>query len=1236
MSKRIKNRTTIGVLPGWQAYTGTLDSFLAAVFHGIRKAAVEWDCNLMFACGIGAQRSIDLGKPAWPVIVPEVDFVPVGPWNTDGLIVLPPLALDIGTFYFQELIASGFPLVFGGDRAAGPAVVPDNEAGIREAFCHLCEHGHQSIAFIAGHKHRELGDSGMRLRAYLAGVEEMGLEYDPDLIAYGHHTYEGGKEAMKEILSRGGHFSAVLASNDESAIGAIDVLRDNGLAVPQDVAVIGFDDRSEAKANVPLLTTVHHPMVDLGYQCVEYLLKVIRGDIKGNELVRIPTRLVIRETCGCLPGAMMNPGPNVGINLAKNTHAAQRPPRAGSIPGVGYDLETSVRQKPDGDVAVSRTITLTVYKEIQRLSLREVEYLCTSLVEAFKFSLMHGDETAFLSTLQQILEYVSSLGDDLYAWQVAVSLLRESALSLLGPAVPVLTSQQMEDMLHRARVGISEVSRVRASRLAVEQASIADQIGRMTTLFFAARDEAEVFQFLVDGVKSIGIHNVTAAIYEPDGEDLIAWSILQTPHTRYKGDRRFPTRHYPPEGLYPTNRPYILAIAPLHIGDQGRGFIAFDTVNFDMIAMIVRQVEAALKGVHLLREREEARRLADEGRRMAEEANRLKSRFLSIVSHEIRTPLNLIFSLSDMLLRESQPVSSDRCIVDKNDLERIHIGAQHLDSLIRDVLDLARSDVGQLKLTCEPLNLSEVLESASAIGKQLASGKNLEWKVAIPEDLPRVWGDRTRLRQVILNLVNNAVKFTARGEIALSASVEDGYVTVAVADTGLGIPRNEQDVIFEEFRQSKRTTARGFGGLGLGLSICKRLVEMHAGTIGVSSTGKEGEGSRFFFSLPVMTDQGREDREDIALTQVQQVLLLVKDRGSADLLEAHLAEQGYKVKVYQIKQDDDWLVRVLQVAPDVIVIDLGLTAERGWEILSVLKENPAAREIPVLFYTIERGEDKGSLLEVDFLIKPIGTVELANALIAQGLLPQGWNGENNTILVIDDDLVILDLHSRIIQAQFKDYRVITASNGREGLEIIRREKPSLVLLDLIMPELDGFGVLDAMRREEISRDIPVIILTGQVLTSEDMLRLNQGVAGVLGKGLFSVEETLNHISAALARKRKPGSEHQRLVLKAMAYIHANYPESITRSDIARSVGLSERHLTRCFRQELGITPITYLNRYRVRQAKAMLEAGNKRISDISADVGFSTSGYFTRVFRDEVGVSPREYLRNKVRVNKNP
>jgi CheY-like chemotaxis protein len=330
----------------------------------------------------------------------------------------------------------------------------------------------------------------------------------------------------------------------------------------------------------------------------------------------------------------------------------------------------------------------------------------------------------------------------------------------------------------------------------------------------------------------------------------------------------------------------------------------------------------------------------------------------------------------------------------------------------------------------------------------------------------------------------------------------------------------------------------------------------------------------------------------------------------------------------QVGVGSDWLAALLFTSPDVVAIDLDLTSERGWEILKILKENPATKDIPVLFYTLAGGEGRGSLLEIDYLTKPVGTAALVESLVSQGLLNrEGTRDEEKTILVVDDEPGILELHVRIVETQLPHNRVLRARDGREALRLIRQERPALVLLDLMMPELDGFAVLDAMRQEELTRNIPVIVVTGQVLTAKDMARLNSGVVSVLGKGMFSVEETLEHIANALAHKRKPGSDIQRIALKAMAYIHTHYTESISRCDVAAHVGLSERHLTRCFHQEVGMTPITYLNRYRVRQAKALLEKQAKGITEIAVEVGFSSSSYFTRVFRQEVGVSPRTYMR---------
>jgi YesN/AraC family two-component response regulator len=289
-----------------------------------------------------------------------------------------------------------------------------------------------------------------------------------------------------------------------------------------------------------------------------------------------------------------------------------------------------------------------------------------------------------------------------------------------------------------------------------------------------------------------------------------------------------------------------------------------------------------------------------------------------------------------------------------------------------------------------------------------------------------------------------------------------------------------------------------------------------------------------------------------------------------------------------------------------------------------LRENPLTKNIPVLFYSLEEERDSGSLLDLDYLTKPMSRAELARAIDRQGL--KAIEGQDRkAILIVDDEPGVLEMHARIVETWSPECRVWKARNGREAIEMIRSERPDLVLLDLMMPELDGFGVLEMMQSDEISRDIPVIVLTGQVLTQEDMVRLNRGVTNVLKKGLFSIEETLAHVEAALARNKNLGSETQRLARKAMAYIHEHYTEPISLKDVARSVGISKEYLARRFHQETGVTLVTYLNRYRIGQAKARLEAGEKNLTEIALEVGFSSGPYFSRVFRQEVGMSPSEY-----------
>jgi AraC-like DNA-binding protein len=405
----------------------------------------------------------------------------------------------------------------------------------------------------------------------------------------------------------------------------------------------------------------------------------------------------------------------------------------------------------------------------------------------------------------------------------------------------------------------------------------------------------------------------------------------------------------------------------------------------------------------------------------------------------------------------------------------------------------------------------------------------------------------------------------------------------------------------------------------VGLAICRQLVELHGGQIGVRSSGEEDSGSTFYFTLPVI--KGRAVEEPGGSVRVQTVLLLTERASSGMRLQEHLVREGFEVETLCIDETADWLSQVLMSPPGAVVLDLP-ASERGWEIVQTLKENPTTQNIPVLFYSLL--QDSGSVLALDYLTKPMGAAALAQALQRHGLDAGGCKGER-AILVVDDDPMILEMHTRIVQAHLPACRVLKATNGWIALEVMRQERPALVLLDLMMPELDGFGVLEAMQQDAAMREIPVIVLTAQTLTQPDMARLNRGVTTILEKGLFNAQETLAHIEQALAQSKNLGGEAQRIMRKVMAYIHEHYADPISRKDMAAYAGVSVRHLTRCFRQEVGVSSTTYLNRYRVKQAKQLLRMGDKNVTQVADAVGFSDSGHFARVFRRETGVSPRTY-----------
>lgn len=1171
-------RPTIGVLAGWQFYrTATNLSYLAPIFRGISRAVQNLGCNLLLGCGIGPSASpADPLRPAWPSPSPDSDFVPIGPWNTDGLIIAVPLHSLVRSAYVQGLIAAGHPTLFVGSGEDGPTIKANNTDGILTALRHLVDHGHRQIAFIAGPQDDLRGDTGERLRAYQVGCQSFGLAEDPRLIAYGRHVYDGGITAMQQIIDSGVTFTAMLASNDESALGAMEMLRQVGRRIPHDIAVIAFDNRPEGVAHEPGLTSINVPLFDIGYRAVDLMLHHIEGKFDLPHTIQVDTRLVIRGSCGC--GA---PSPNT----------------------------------VDRHVPLVRTIATTIQNQAHSLTEDEVLTLGQRLTESFTTSLQAADPTAFQDTLRHVLQRTMVVDDDAHIWQDAISLLVTEWDSMSESPSASLAYRFLDE----ARATISAHMQQQHRRYVVHERWTSSRLSLLTARLLTALDEAQIYQILATHLPDMSIHTAMLALFEAEGDDPCAWSVIRNTINPEQLEIRFRSQEFPPVGLFAADQPFLLTLIPL-TGPTGQsGLMAFATEHFDLYGLIVQQLGGAFNTARLYRQ-------ATEGRQLAEEANRMKSRLLSTISHELRTPLNLIVGLSGMILRDSDEGESPLSDVIRKDLDRIVAYSQHLGGLIGDVIDLATNDARQLRLNHEPVDVGQALRIVAESGSQLAANKGLGWEAELPETGPWVWGDYTRLRQVALNLISNAIKFTTKGTVSLRVEDAGDFVTVVVQDTGLGISPDEQQAIFDEFRQSERSVSRGYGGLGFGLAISKRLVEMHGGTITVKSTGEEGTGSTFSFTLPTVRPPKEHTRHLEEAPSVNQlVMVLTNDASTSERLCEHLRQRDFSVQLVLTSEGTDWYSQMDEQHPDSIILDVSTDTALGWKTLKEIKTKPNLARIPVAFFSSSQVD--GSLLELDYLTKPIEISEMTRALDQYWLLTDHTR-PTHSILVVDDDPSTLEMHARVMQSHSAANRVWKAHNGKDALEILSREIIDLVLLDLQMADMDGFQVLEAMRSMESTRRIPVIVVTGTILTEPDMTRLNQGVVAVLGKGLFSVEETIAHISKALDHKRKLSGEAQRLVRSAMAFIHEHFAEAISRRDIANRIGLTEDHLTFCFRQELGTTPIAYLQRYRINQAKRLLKESQLTITDVAANVGFADRGYFSRIFHREVGLSPDAFRRS--------
>ncbi|MCE7860820.1 MAG: response regulator [Chloroflexi bacterium CFX2] len=561
---------------------------------------------------------------------------------------------------------------------------------------------------------------------------------------------------------------------------------------------------------------------------------------------------------------------------------------------------------------------------------------------------------------------------------------------------------------------------------------------------------------------------------------------------------------------------------PIMVGDRVLGVVdvqsyksyAFNEGNLRLLQTLSANMGVAIENARLFNETQRLFDEAKEAREAAEHANQAKSAFLANMSHELRTPLNAIIGFTRIVRRKGEESLPAKQL---ENLDKVLGSSEHLLNLINTVLDIAKIEAGRMDVQAANFNINALIDLCANTATPLV--KPTVRLVKQAEDLGAMHSDQDKIKQIILNLLSNAAKFTSAGKITLNARRDDETLVVNVSDTGIGITEEALGRIFEEFQQADTSTTRQYGGTGLGLTISRNLARLLGGDLTVAS--EFGKGSMFTLTVPVqygtkpastpdLETDSRRPAASPSKTQPGRKLILVidDDPDAVYLLQESLSREEFEI--VGVRSGAEGQARARALKPHAILLDILMPDKDGWQVLHDLKTDPATTNIPIILLTIVDKKALGFRLgAAAYLLKPLNPFEVISTL--RQVIKQKHRDRVH-VLAVDDDPHIADMLRQLLPES--EFRLESALDGVAGLQAVEAERPDVILLDIMMPRLDGFGVIEELRKDPATLDLPIIVISVKELTDEETARLRESVTLVMRKQGFDGEKLVHEIRKA--------------------------------------------------------------------------------------------------------------------------